>query len=313
MRLTRRHTLGLLSAAVVAPMSARASAEYSLKPVEVADQIWIIEGGIESYSTENGGAVVNSALLGTDAGMVIVDTGPSEHYGRVLRKLAGEINPLGAAAVINTHHHAGHCLGNRAFADLPVYALGETIDRGKSTGEAELEEMKEAIGPWCEGTRYFVPNEMVPDGLLEIGGRRLEVLNLKGHCEADLALIDGSTGTLIAGDLVFNDRAPIAQSVDFEAWFGALDVLEHTGFSGILAGHGPFDPAGESLAETRRYLKWLETRLNSAVALGLDVETAAGIGQPDDIAALGAMPDEYYRAVEVNLPKLAQVHGIGKN
>lgn len=305
MRLTRRHTLGMLSAAIALPKPAWAGADYSIDPVEVADQLWIVEGGTESYSVENGGAVVNSALLGTDAGIIVVDTGPSRIYGGALRKLAYQLSDAGCVGVINTHHHAGHCLGNQAFRDIPIYALGETIELGKKNSGAALAEMAQAIGPWIDGTSYVPPNAVLPDGTLEVGGRRLEVLNLKGHCEADLALIDGTTGTLISGDLVFNDRAPIAQTVDFDAWLGALDVLQDTGYSGVLAGHGPFDAQGDSIAETRRYLEWLETRLDSAVALGLDVETVAGIGQPTDIAALGAMPDEYHRAVEINLPKLS--------
>lgn len=313
MRLTRRHTLGILSAAFALPRAARAANDYSLTPKEVSDRIWIIEGTKETYSRENGGAAVNSALIGTDTGIVVIDTGPTQKYGIALRRLANELSPQGVAAVINTHHHAGHILGNQVFNELQILALPGTIQSAQSSGAQALAKMTNDVGEWADGTILVPPNTALPDGTISFGERRLELIPMQGHCENDLALIDGATGTLICGDLVFHDRAPITQTADFKAWLGALDVLEQTGHSGVLPGHGPFDAEGRSLKQTRRYLEWLETRLNSAVALGLDEETVAEIGQPDDIAALGAMPGEYERGVAANLPKFSQEQGIGQN
>lgn len=313
MRITRRQSLGLLGAAMTVPAIARASADYSLTPVEVADQLWLLEGARDDYSQSNGGAAVNTALVGTNAGMVVIDTGPSQSFGTAVRRVANELSGQGIAAVINTHHHGGHMLGNQVFNEVPIYAMGRTIELAEQTADATLLEMRGQIGDWVDGTTPIPPNTALPDGVLSIGDRRLEVLPLKGHCQSDLALIDGTTGVLIAGDIVFHDRAPIADTADFDAWLGALDILEQTGSSAILPGHGPFDPEGTSIVKTRRYLEWLLTRLNSAVALGLDAETTAGIGQPEDIAKLGAMPQEYERAVAANLPKLDLSRGVGSD
>ncbi len=312
-RLTRRHTLGVLGAAFALPRAARAENHYSLTPVEVSDKIWIIEGKREAYSHANGGAAVNSILIGTETGIIIVDTGPTQKYGIALRRLANELSAKGVAAVINTHHHAGHILGNQVFNELQILALPGTIQSAKSGGEQALARMSNLVGDWADGTSLVPPNTALPDGMIAFGERRFELIPLQGHCENDLALIDGATGTLICGDLVFHNHAPNTQSADFKAWLGALDVLEQTGHSGILPGHGPFDATNQSLNQTRRYLEWLETRLNSAVALGLDEETVAAIGQPDDIAALGAMPGEYERGVSANLPKFSQEQGVGQN
>jgi len=312
-RLTRRHTLGVISAALALPRAAQAKGHYSLYPVEVSDKIWIVEGATETYSRGNGGAAVNSALIGTDAGIVVVDTGPTQKYGIALRRLANALSPQGVVAVINTHHHAGHILGNQVFNELQILALPGTIERAKMSGEQSITQMGDAVGHWITGTNLVPPNTPLPDGTISFGERRLELIPLQGHCENDLALIDGATGTLICGDLIFHNHAPNTQSADFKAWLGALDVLEQTGYSGILPGHGPFDATDTSLQQTRRYLTWLEERLNSAVALGLDEETVAEIAQPEDIAALGAMPLEYERGVAANLPKFGQEQGVGQN
>ena len=67
---------------------ATARLTYDLVPRQVARGIWMIEGATEYFTAANGGAIVNTVLIETPEGILIVDTGPSRRYGEALRALA---------------------------------------------------------------------------------------------------------------------------------------------------------------------------------------------------------------------------------
>ena len=76
------------------------------------------------------------------------------------------------------------------------------------------------------------------DGPVTIGGRRLRLIALAGHSAADLALLDEATGTLIAGDLVFHDRAPATPHAHLPTWRASLSALEAIPHKVLVPGHG---------------------------------------------------------------------------
>lgn len=308
MIVTRRRTLGLIGAgaAVLAarPFPTAAEESYQLVPLEVADGIWMIQGSTEYFSRDNGGAIVNCALIRTDTGIVLVDTGPSRKYGEALRAVAHEISPLGVAATVNTHHHPDHFFGNQVFADRPIHALAETTALAEAEGEAFSDNMYRLLGDWMRGTEVIPPNTSIDASVLTIGGRAFTILPLAGHTGADLALVDQKTGTLIAGDLAFLDRAPTTPHANLETWRASLDALERVGASAVLPGHGPFDPPGASLAQTRAYLDWLDRTLRDAAARGLDMVEIMAEPLPDRFASLGAMPTEFHRSVSHLFPDI---------
>ena len=295
--LSRRSALGLIGAASLPRTVFAAPKSYALQPVQVARGLWMIEGSTEYFSDENGGAIVNCALLDTPDGLIIIDTGPSLRYGTELLHLARGLNPKGAAALVNTHHHPDHFFGNQAFDGVPVYALGETRVLAETHGDAFADNMYLILGDWMRGTEPRPPTNVILGDTLEIGGRVLEALPLSGHTEADLALLDRETGTLIAGDLAFLNRAPTTPSADLGLWRDSLDLLEGVEASGIIPGHGPLDKTGASLRQTRAYIDWLDKTLRDAAARGYDMVEIMGFDMPAEFAAMGAMPEEFHRSV----------------
>jgi len=295
--LSRRSALGLIGAASLPRTVFAAPKSYSLQPVQVARGLWMIEGTTEYFSDENGGAIVNCALLDTPGGLIIIDTGPSLRYGTELVRLARGLNPKGVAALVNTHHHPDHFFGNQAFDGVPIYALGETRVLAEIHGDAFADNMYLILGDWMRGTEPRPPTNVILGDTLEIGGRVLEALPLSGHTEADLALLDRETGTLIAGDLAFLNRAPTTPSADLGLWRDALDLLEGVEASGIIPGHGPLDKTGASLRQTRAYIDWLDKTLRDAAARGYDMVEIMGFDMPAEFAAMGAMPEEFHRSV----------------
>lgn len=297
MRISRRQMIaGAAALASLPGMVAAQPRAYDLTPQEVAEGIWMIQGRHEVFTRENGGDIVNIALIATDAGAVVVDTGSTAAMGAAIRAFADQ-KLGGVAATYNTHHHPDHWFGNAAFADRPLLALPETARLCGQYAQDFAESLYAILGSWMSGTQGVPATEMVQAGSRDFGGRVLRLIPLAGHTTADLALLDEQTGTLIAGDLVFLDRAPSLPDANFATWAAALDDLQALAPTATLPGHGPFDREGRGIAQTRAYLAATRERLALAANLGLTpIETMAA-GPVPEFAALGANPEEFLRSV----------------
>lgn len=300
---TRRAVLGGAAAAALAPrVAAAARPDYALRPREVAAGVWMVEGATEYFSRDNGGAIVNLAFLETEIGALVIDTGSTRRHGEALRTAAADALPGGVAEVLVTHHHPDHWFGNQSFADLPIRAAGETRAICAERGAGYSDNLYRLLGDWMRGTEPVPPTAEAPLGEARIGGRALRVIPLSGHTASDLAVLDEATGTLIAGDLAFYNRAPTTPDADLAAWQRSLDALEGLGAAAVLPGHGPLDRTGDALRQTRAYLDWLDETLRAAAEGGLDqMEViSAGVAAPFD--AMAVQPREFARSVEHLFP-----------
>lgn len=308
-QITRRSAVGLIAAGgVFAAGLAQADApreKYDLVPRKVGDGIWLVRGSTDYFDADNGGDVVNCVLIESSAGILIVDTGVSLRYGQALAKVAAGLSGLGVAAVFNTHHHPDHWFGNQVFADRPIYALAGTKKFAEEQGDAFSDNMYRLLGNWMRGTETTPPTDVLTSSSITIGGREFTIYPLEGHTDADLALLDKKTGTLIAGDLAFHNRAPTTPHAVLDKWHASIEVLKGVGASAILPGHGPIDLTGESFTQTGAYLNWLETALKTAAAQGLDmVEIMQDVKIPAEFASLGAMPTEFHRSIAHLFPEI---------
>lgn len=296
--LTRRTTLGLLASLPLAPRAfAQPRLAYDLAAKPLADGIWMIEGATDYFSMENGGAIVNVTLMKGDSGLILFDTGSSRRYGEALNTLARGLDIRGISTVVNTHHHPDHFFGNQVFADRPIHALGGTRQAALDEGEGFADNMYRLLGDWMRGTEVVPPSDVIAGGQLTLDGRDFLALPLNGHTTADLALMDRRTGTLVAGDLVFYNRAPTTPSADLPRWQQALDALQAERPALVIPGHGPADPTGESITQTRDYLAWLDSALRGGARSGQDMVELMEMPLPDRFAGMGAQPQEYQRSV----------------
>ena len=303
--LTRRTALGLLGASAFATrVAAEARHVYDLRPVKIAEGVWMIEGATEYFTDENGGAIVNIALLKGATGLIVIDTGPSRRYGEALAGLARQLDIRGVSAVVNTHHHPDHFFGNQVFAGTPIFGLGETQSAAFEEGDAFADNMYRLLGDWMRGTEVVPPGQVIEGGDVEIDGRRFTTFPLGGHTVADLALLDHATGTLVAGDLVFYDRAPTTPSADLARWQTSLDALEGIGAAQLVPGHGPVDRDRKAIAQTRAYLTWLDGTLRSGAREGLDMIDLMQAPLPPEFAGMGAQPQEYHRSISHLFPEI---------
>ncbi|WP_427963416.1 quinoprotein relay system zinc metallohydrolase 1 [Altererythrobacter sp.] len=303
MKLTRRT---VLAAALATPMALKAqqfSGTYKPGAVAIGEGIWLVRGEDEAIGFANGGAIANAVILASDAGTIVVDPGPSYSFGLVLSELANQVSGAPVSHVFLTHLHPDHAFAAGAFAGAEFRALPGTRMGIERDGEGYSDSMYRLLAGWMTGSELVLPRGDLAEGPLEIGGRKLEVLALSGHSEADLAILDHATGTLIAGDVVFHNRAPATPNADFAAWNASLDRIESMDLAQLVPGHGPLDSEGEGIRQTRDWINWLERSLREAVTNGLDMTEAGEIAIPERFAGMHAARYELQRSVSHFYPR----------
>ncbi len=304
----KRLTRSLIAAFTLgwALLLAAADMDYGLAPEQIAPDTWVLTGRSEDFSTRNGGNIVNTAFVVTEAGVVVIDSGPSRAYGEQLRRAIGRITPKPVVLVVDTHHHPDHFLGNQAFPPDTLAALPGTRHGIDTEGGALNENMYRLVGDWMAGTEVVTPARSLTAGPLEMGGHRFELLALDGHTAADLAILDRSTGVLFAGDLVFNDRAPTTPHANLPAWQNALGTLEKLPFKRLVPGHGPVARDAAPIRQTRAWLAWLDRRLRQAADEGLDMTEVLALPLPPEFRQLAVADAEFRRSVGQLYPAYEQ-------
>ncbi|KIL99486.1 putative SoxH protein [Paramagnetospirillum magnetotacticum MS-1] len=299
--------LVLLLAVLLVPGLAQAEGRhYGLVAERVAPDTYVFVGMPENFSVKNGGNIVNTGFIVTKAGVVVIDTGPSLLYGREMREAIGKVAPSPVIRVINTHLHPDHIFGNQAFTDVGVEASPATIHGEEVQGKAFADNMYRMVGPWMQGTELSPPVKETPRAVQTVGGHRLEMIALSGHTDADLMVLDHSTGVLFASDLVFLDRAPTTPHADMEGWLAALDEVGKLPFSVLVPGHGRPERSRRAIAQTRDWLIWLNQTLSHAAENGLDMTEAMAQPIPERFKSLALAREEFVRSVSHLYPRLEQ-------
>jgi glyoxylase-like metal-dependent hydrolase (beta-lactamase superfamily II) len=221
---------------------------------EVADRVWVARH--EWFD-------VNVTAVGSDRGLVVVDTHASTAAARAviadLRRLdAGEV-----VAVVNTHAHFDHTFGNAAFREaygtVPVHAheaaAAETVTAGERIKSSY------AGDPDDPHRDEVLATEVVPADhtfssvrALDLGDRAVELLHPgRGHTAGDLVVRVPDVDVLLAGDLV-EESAPPSYGDDSWPleWPLALDMVLNltTASSVVVPGHGA--PVDRGFVEDQR-------------------------------------------------------------
>ncbi|AOF98616.1 metallo-beta-lactamase superfamily protein (plasmid) [Sphingobium sp. RAC03] len=291
----------LLIGSVLLPVAGAAWAQplqYTMTPTTIGEGLWLIRGSDGPISRLNGGAIANITVLATPKGTVLFDCGPSLRYGMALKAAAERLTGMPVIRVFLTHLHPDHSYGDGAFEKSLVGATPELSGELTREGRGYSDGMYRILGDWMRGTELVVPGYTINSDLEDFGGRRVRILPLNGHSGADLAFLDITTSTLIAGDLVFHDRAPSTPNADFERWMASLGTLKTLGHRCVVPGHGPFDSTATSaITQTEDWLTWLRETIDRAARDGLDPVEAGNVAIPARFSVLKAARYELQRSV----------------
>lgn len=95
------------------------SFEYNIKPTKVNNTTWCAHGATEAPTVENGGYMSNSCYIKTNENsLVVIDTGSTHMQAKATYEaMSKEYGKLPVVAIINTHPHDDHWLGNSYYKD----------------------------------------------------------------------------------------------------------------------------------------------------------------------------------------------------
>lgn len=284
--------------ALILPLIASgADFDYGLVPRKIADDTYVLLGKTEDFSRSNGGNIVNTAFVVTDAGVVVIDTGATRRYGEQLRQAIARVTSQPVIRVFNTHHHPDHFLGNQGFNDVAIAALPVTIQGQREEGTAFVDNVFRLSGDWAKGTEPLAAAHPVGSGVQRIGEREFELIGLSGHTAGDLAIFDRKTRVLFAGDLVFYNRAPTTPHATLTEWQKALTRLESIPYVLMVPGHGEPVPDGRAIRLTGRYLAWIEKAFRAAADRGVEMTEVLMQPIPSEFADLPMAQIEFARSV----------------
>ena len=238
----------------------------------VAERTWVVEGAVGVPARGVLTSVIGSAFIGTGAGVLVVNTGPSQRYGQQQRELIAQTTVEPVRQVLNLNAHPDHASGNAAWQDMQPRVL-------------------------CEG---------VP-GLQSLGQHRLEHLSLGGPTGDDRVLIDHSTGVAFVGALVCAHSVPPTPSAPFELWLDGLQRLESLFNAGcfrwVVPTHGPAHEGLEGLAQTRDWIEWVTRHMRDHAQAGRGLHELEAQPAPHRFSGWAAQPAELRRTLARWYPK----------
>lgn len=150
--------------------------------------------------------VISYLILGRDAALLF-DTGNG--MGDI-RAIVDQLTDL-PLQVLNSHSHFDHIGGNYQFDEIlsPSTAFSIANSGGNDSRQVKTEASAEALckglppGVSAEDHRvraYSISGRIADGDILDLGGRKLEVLMIPGHTDDSIALLDRETGLLWTGD-----------------------------------------------------------------------------------------------------------------
>ena len=302
--------LGLALLAANAQALDATRGDYGLQPRAIAPGVWVIEGAVEDFSRANGCNIINTGFIATEAGTLVINTGPSRLYGQQQRAAIARTITVNAAQpvqrVVNLYLHPDYFFGNQAWADVPTAALPGTRTGMQAEGKAYEDNLYRLCGDWMLGTESQPAREDLQPGTAPFGAHRLEWLRLQGHTGDDLVLIDHHSGVMFAGGLVFADRVPTLPHARLPEWIASLRALRERITSGqvrtVVPSHGPVHSGTKGVDQTLDWLQWLDERLGRSAEQGLDLSEVLRLPLPERFAHWAALKAEYARNVTTLYP-----------
>lgn len=204
--------------------------------VEIADRCWVARHEV---------ADVNVGVVAGSRGLVVVDTHSSALTARPVIERIRSLGAGAVVAVVNTHAHWDHVLGNGTFVEEydapPVVAHEDAAAAVREHGRTMVEALSDRLD--MTGTTPVVPDQTFSSAkVIDLGDRIVEVVHLgRGHTAGDAVMRVSDADVTYAGDLVEQSGVPGFGDDCFPLeWPETLDLMIGMlgGDSLVVPGHG---------------------------------------------------------------------------
>ncbi len=253
--------------------------DLTLQPVQVAPDIYTVVGDLAGQTYENDGLNNNLGFVVSDAGVLVINSGPSVHVARALHAAIRKITAQPVKWVVNVNSQNHNWLGNGYFKSLGATLLAnkEAERVMRETGASQLEANKALLKEKADGTTLTYPTELTADKRdLKLGKTTVQLLHFgPAHTPGDLAVWLPQQKILFAGDIVYTERMlaviPIGNSAN---WVLAFDKLVALNPKTIVPGHGRPTSVDVARRDTRDYLSFLRAEAKRVLDAGGSLQDA---------------------------------------
>ena len=195
--------------------------------IKVADDLYVIQNINHTVAEigQNGG---NVTVIVTREGVILVDAKNDRMHDDIVAKVKS-VTDRPIRYMVLTHNHGDHSGGSARLQTMGVTVVSSIGSR---------ENMARTNTPGRAHIAYTGYSE------IDVGDRRLELREFRGHTKGDTVVVLPASRTVIAGDLVATPDTipPIVSYADGGNWtelVESLDTIAKMQFDVLIAGHGP--------------------------------------------------------------------------
>jgi len=268
----RTFGLGLLALLLALFALGGRAAENTLQAVQVAPQVWFVQGAAALGSPANRNFISNAGFVVTDDGVLVVDALGSPALAQELLAEIRRVTPQPVRYVVVTHYHADHIYGLQAFKAAGATIVAHSAGReylNSDTAQQRLQASRVDLAPWVDAQTRLVAADRWLEGdetRLRMGSYEVLIRRVgPAHTPEDLVVFVPQLGVLFSGDLFFRGRVPFVGQADSRLWIASLERMMEFKPRLVIPGHGPVstDPMAD-LAMTRDYLLHLRRTMGEA-------------------------------------------------
>lgn len=225
---------------------------------------------VQSHTASENAFLVSSHIIESNGEVALVDAqmfnDEADKFIEKAKKAKGTVK-----TIFITHAHPDHFFGlqrlKAAFPEARLVAMPATVEAVTAAGSGMLKFYREGFmnGALAANLPTEVPAlEKLEGNTLKVGNAEFEVLHFPAAEVKDAhALWHKGTGSLFAGDLVYNNTHMWLADQEPQGWIAALQQMQKLPVKKIYAGHG--EPGGkDQLKKNLDYLTFFEKTRQSA-------------------------------------------------